>query len=935
MLLKGADTTTIGRDSADPNDFRQSYLPSRVSDPVSEAATTEDLLLSQLKRLDTFKMQVEKFRKDLGTLPLNPVISKSIENMELLDQDFQKLEAYLKDVKSKVSEAEREFQLKEQNLTYAVEVLKSESKNKMKMLEDMDTRNRELESLIKKLKSDSRNSIGGTADIELQNLRLELNDITEKANKFELNVRQLKQELEGKNAVLRDKSNTIDSLTEELEKLIEKADSATQSKIRSSIGQTRAHDSSDEEIDVQGKKLKKKQLIQENERLQTEVKSLKDGFENMELYTETLKREIEDMKRSLDEKGRDEEDNFQLGDDLFNLRNSEMLAVYQKAVNSKNENAIYKSEMESHPIDMHKSTLPVAQAVDQEEVQIPAAVPKKVKTEEFAASTRDSLTFADFHQEEPKVVEKIVEKIVQGPPSKETQEQLSTLKTEVQTLNQQVEILKTDNKGKLVELSLKDQKVKDLSNQMQQLLSQVEALKSEKDSVQITPAPQAVETDQTDASHQQNEEVRKKELIILRNQIEQLKLELAWYKKKDTVGGRPSSQSEQPQAVARQPHAGSSSTETSVTSVLRTSEPLDQVSRGSTEHLQESHSYPHQSMIAVVEGYSVKSAEQVMDAKSLPHQSMLMTNESFTHKPEVLQNSVGLPHQSMLMTEEGFTHKPEPVHPNVALAHQSMLFTEEQQSMIKSKPPSSIQESQYHFAKEPAISASNLISESQFYTNPGVRNPELMESSFSTVQVGGVSSSLLQSNIGIGPSSLQKREKSQNEIKMARITKENGMIQAKLKALKTKHDSSKESTEKLKLDLEKAEKVDPSLAQTIAAALKNAESEKANLENELKNYQALHKQLKAELVEVLNALEQEQMVKQSGVPAQSQLQATPAPVDAKPSQPPKTATDPPKPVSKPVEVEEKGKEPIKTEAPDIIDAKLKKKSMNDKLSKEY
>lgn len=93
--------------SASAIDFRQSYIMDRVGGGLDDTGNAEDMLLTQIDRVEAFKLQITRFHTDLNAISTtSPIVSKTLENMTLLDRDFGKLTNQLRNIRCKIQDEE-------------------------------------------------------------------------------------------------------------------------------------------------------------------------------------------------------------------------------------------------------------------------------------------------------------------------------------------------------------------------------------------------------------------------------------------------------------------------------------------------------------------------------------------------------------------------------------------------------------------------------------------------------------------------------------------------------------------------------------------------------------------------------------------------------------------------------------------------------------
>ncbi len=321
---------------------------------IEDTGTAEDLLLAQIDRVEAFKLQITKFHTDLNAVSTtSPVVSKTLENMTLLERDFGKLTSQLRNIRCKIQDEESGLNSQVQNLNDTVSNLKQELQKTIDEMTVIGDRSQSLELKVKTLNEAVRSNQNHDTDILMQNMRQELHELSDKVDNLESESRKLKKEIEVKDHQLYEKTMNIAALNEELDQLLNKADEDTQERVRESIKRTLIEDSDEEEANLpddakQLAGLKKQQLISMNLRIRNEMIKLKEQIQGYEEHVSQLKLEIGKLKSSIEGVGFDRtsmgRQSFGLDANVLNMRNSDMLMMFKK-LNEEVNKPIDESEL--------------------------------------------------------------------------------------------------------------------------------------------------------------------------------------------------------------------------------------------------------------------------------------------------------------------------------------------------------------------------------------------------------------------------------------------------------------------------------------------------------------------------------------------------------------------------------------------------------------
>lgn len=516
-----ASATTIQNSEFSMSDFRQSYVVGRVAvqAPTDQQDKAEDQLFWQIERIEEIKIQIDKFRRDLGTIRGQPIVTKTVENLNLLKVDFDRTMEQLKSVRVRIQEEQQALLNHESSLQNTIDTLRYQQESFESELEALANQNKLLERKIENIKSD--NSSATVAEQQIKNLKIELADTYAKMEEVEATLRRTEQELDLKEKQVFDQRRQIESLKTNLETLAGSVDEPTSQKIRQSIRQADTQeDFSDDEVDL-ANTASKKDLLAENKKLQKELEEANSKLEEMSCYVSKLRIEIAELTKSLEEaeESRKIQDN-PTGFNLEELRMSQMMSLYKEA-NSALDSGVVNQRMS---VALETQPEPVEPPKQEETPQV---IPEPIIIEREVPILVEKPVYVE------KIVEKVVEVVVEKIVEVKDTEELERLEQELKTALVQAASSKESAKNKEIQLGMLEQKasrmtreLEDSSKREQGLETQIQELKSELE-VLSKPA-QTSELPSEDAKRQ--EEQKMKEFAILKNTLEQLKIELAWYK---------------------------------------------------------------------------------------------------------------------------------------------------------------------------------------------------------------------------------------------------------------------------------------------------------------------------------------------------------------------------------------------------------------------
>lgn len=489
-----------------PDNFKQSYLPQAFNDLEMSKAPAEENLLKQIDYVDSIKFQISKFSNDLRLIQSgSPIIAKTLENMDFLEGDIQALIRELSKVRSKVQNEQSELHLQINDLTERIELLKEEIEANVSQMDNLTETNRRITEI------NANNIPEDKESLEMQNLRFQINELNEKHFDQEQELKSLSRQLETREEVLKQRTKQMESLTNQVEDLSKKLENEIEKNTHLNLE------------DDEDPTSTKNQLIAKNKSLGEEVEKLKNELDSSQDYVSKLQKEISDLKAKLEEAGpaapaEDPDDPFNLN--MINMRNSEMLEAF-KALNTPVEDNVPEGLEDATPEDK-------AQALQGEEPKERIVYREKI----VEVPVKVEVEVEKIVEAEPKIIEKIVEKPVADPEIQAKHEAvINDYKGQVKDLQADLTRIKSEKSSKDLSLNTLQQKLTDLKKKLEtetDLRTETEA----KLAAALANQSQPEETPEIEESEKNTwPDNAKKEIALLKNKIEQLKLELEWFKK--------------------------------------------------------------------------------------------------------------------------------------------------------------------------------------------------------------------------------------------------------------------------------------------------------------------------------------------------------------------------------------------------------------------
>lgn len=747
-----------------------------MDDTDLENDIAENSVISQIDRVEAIRVQVEKFKRDLGTIPQqNTVIAKTLENMNHLEKDVGRLAQQLRLIRSKIQDETSLLKEKERKLTDQVETMKYELHNRLTQLEEMDIKRMDLESSIKELKESRNEAQLKGNDTIVRGLQVELGELNNKIEQLEFQVKSLSRDVERKDQLIHEKNVNIASLNEELNELLEKTDNNTKREVVNRLSVNLIdRDSDDEEglnpsdpnltpsqienISQNPSNIKKKYLVKLNDEMRSEIEDLKQSLVKNMKFCDQLKAEIKSLKErgSMGSPfGRESfagNQEFGLDAGVFDMRATDMFREISKLNQEVNteltEDKIQSIRESLSKLEQLGQKSRASMVEEKRESYNPYMDEDQVEKKEFFG--RPSDPFADLNTgiENQTVPEKSTG-ITEADIEKARAEIQQEADKKIKDMQTKLDNIRGENNGKEITLGQLRTKLNAANKDLEVKAEQIKILHAKIEELEEKILSLPKEEDSKDKSHDEklNELTvqYKKEVSLLTNKLEQLKCEMEYYKN-HAQKSDPSIQFDGlPPAPEHQPHPGHSS----------------------EHHHGPSHYYP------------------------------------------------------------------TPVEPVLPLPHQSILKVEELQPSLRTSEPLPYEES------SPVLHSSNDLKQST-----------LMQSKIQKIEAG--LASMAQSRLESRP----RPQRDERTVALTRLNKEYSMTQGNLQSLRRKLEENKEDAEKVRAELEHADKVkaEEKIIVELESRQATCQSQKAILVTEYDICVKIEKELKDKIAALMKEI---------------------------------------------------------------------------------
>lgn len=559
--MKGADR--VGDVSQPSIDFRQSYIVGRFDHATKEDDIAEYSVISQIDKVEAIKVQLEKFKNDLGTLPQqNPVVTKTLENMDYLERDVGRLAQQLRVIRTKIHDETSFLRERERQLADRVESMKYEMRINLSQLEEMDSKRAELEVIIKNLKESRNEAQSQSNDTALRNLQGEITELNSKIEILERQVIALNREIERKDQMIYEKNSNIASLNEELNDLLENADTSTKKQVIDRLSVSLIDRDSDDEglnpndpnltpsqiitVKKTHESLKKKYLIKVNDSLRREVDDLKNSLEKAIHFSDQLKSEIRVLKEqasgdynAMDRHSLGFGGDFGLDPNVLNMRSTDMFNVFKQEINRINKE-VNEEPTEEKIRSIRASLANLKELGESNSLSIGQResfnpyLEEDVKAENRTSYGRLSDPFAQLQNDLP-VKPETQPGLSEADIIKAREEVQREADQRIKEMQQLFDNIKSQSNGKEItigQLRTKlDSAIREATLNEEEkkiLLQKIEDLEKYKES--HTPV-ENTEADKQDTKEANLSVQYKKEISLLTNKIEQLKMEMDYYRR--------------------------------------------------------------------------------------------------------------------------------------------------------------------------------------------------------------------------------------------------------------------------------------------------------------------------------------------------------------------------------------------------------------------
>ena len=313
---------------------------------IRDDDTADHSMIIQIDKIEAIKVQLEKFKRDLSNIPQQTaILSKTLQNMDHLETDVQKLASQLRHIRFKFQDESVTLKQKEKQMADKMDSLKAEIRQNLAQLDEMDQTRYKLEQKIKMLNDAASSKESEDSSLLVQNLRMEISELSTKMDYLKQEVMNLKREVERKDQLLYEKNRNIASLNEELENLMAKADQDTQKTITDRLSVALMEKGSDDEDDehedpnpapipegeLNPESLKKKYLIKLTDQLKAEILSLKESLHKADNFSNRLKEEVSELKNQLGTQNVNnrESGGYGLDASVLDMRTTDMLNMFR------------------------------------------------------------------------------------------------------------------------------------------------------------------------------------------------------------------------------------------------------------------------------------------------------------------------------------------------------------------------------------------------------------------------------------------------------------------------------------------------------------------------------------------------------------------------------------------------------------------------------
>jgi len=500
-------------------------------------------LLSQVDKINAIKLQLSKFEADLKALTSKPApVLKTISNMELLEEDLEKLKMKLQLIRNKVIDGESSLGDQVKSLSGTIEKLRIELNLNIVQMAEMAESNTKLEHRIEDILAAAKQAKQENDSIALQNLRIEYNQAKITLEDQSSQITKLKQEVDTRTSQLVEKEREILDLHGEIEELLHKADTETKDRISTKIRNSIRPNTDDDYDDP------KALLLRENQELKDQLASLNEESETAQNQIAMLKLEIKKLNQQLfGVSTYIQQNRASIGPEVhtsehFDFRGSEMLRQYREVEESLSElqaepdNPYLNSADDSDRLFSRESITNTREVIVEKIVERIVEVPVEKIVERVV----------EVPIEVERIVEKVVERIVEvkvevpvkqdGPSEREIEDRLK--QSFEKDLNELKSLLEA-SKGEKATKEIMVTRLKETLEKTKQELEEEKKLRAQAEDKAKSLQPSQVDfmknpyDDEDEPTTSVPAEGLKIELEILKSKLEQVKREFEQYKIKN------------------------------------------------------------------------------------------------------------------------------------------------------------------------------------------------------------------------------------------------------------------------------------------------------------------------------------------------------------------------------------------------------------------
>ena len=466
---------------------------------------------------------------------------KTISNMELLEEDLEKLKAKLQLIRNKVIEDEADLGEQVKSLSGTVEKLRVELNLNIVQMADLAEANNKLELHIEEITAAAKQAKQENDSFALQQLRIEYNQAKITLEDQSAEIARLKQDLETRNSQLVEKEKDILDLHGEIEELMQQSDAEAKDRVSMKFRNSFRPGRDDDDFEDS-----KKLLASQNQELKDQLVNLTEESETAQSQILSLKLEVKKLNQQLFgvssyvQQGRASVDREFLSSEHFDFRGTDMMRQYREVEESLSslqgeQDNPYIVGDDSDKLFNRDSIVNQPETVGEKVVERIVEVPVEKIVERVV----------EVPIEVEKVVERVVERIVEvkvevpvpqtGPSERDIEDRLKqAFEKDLNEVKSQLETSKAERTTKEIQAS----RLKESLEKAKQELEAEKKLRLQAEAKTQQPAPvdflkNPYDDDEEEPASSVPIEGLKIELEILKSKLEQVRREFDHYKAKN------------------------------------------------------------------------------------------------------------------------------------------------------------------------------------------------------------------------------------------------------------------------------------------------------------------------------------------------------------------------------------------------------------------